>query len=246
MAGSALLRSILNEVRDKKILAPIIRSTLHDPNFKGFTLEVEGWTPRPYDGWLHPSGQATWEVEELVRYLTEPESFSEEEPTLSFVLSVTQGKFWHTFIQRLLLDNGILVQDEVPLRDPLHRRRGHTDGLLSTGELLEIKTASARMIRKLTTATDLRTAKPEYYAQTQDYLDMAQVEHMRYLVMGMEAPFEIAEYIISADSMYQARQRLKYREAIDIAAEIMADREPLPISPLPESRLSLRWGVALH
>jgi hypothetical protein len=249
VAGSAILRNILAEVRERKVLSPIIRSTLHDPKFTGFTLEVEGWTPRAYDGWFHPSTHTTWSVEELVQYLTSPDQIVEEEPELSFVLAVTQGKFWHTFIQRLLLDNGVLVQDEVPLRDPVHRRRGHTDGLLASGELFEFKTASSRSFRKLNSLEALREHTSGYiagyYGQTQDYLDMADAEYMRYLVMCLESPYELAEFVVPADPMFQAKQRLKYREALEMAAEIMQSRpESEPVTPLPTPQLM--WGTPLR
>jgi hypothetical protein len=252
MPDSAVLRGILSEVRDKKILSPIIRSTLHSPSFTGFTLEVEGWTPRAYDGWIHPSTHTTWSVEQLVEYLTHPEALAEEEPELSFVLSVTQGKFWHQFVQHLLLDNGILVQDEVPLCDPVHRRRGHTDGQLANGELFEFKTANSRSFRKLTNLEALRECTSGYiagyYGQTQDYLDMAEVEHMRYLVMCMEPPYEFAEFVVPADPMFQAKQRMKYREAIETAAEVMAEREAVALSsePTPEPSPVLLYGTPLH
>jgi hypothetical protein len=254
MPDSAVLRGILKEVREKKILTPRIRSTLHSPTFKGFDIPVRGWVSRPPDGWWHPSVHATWPAEKLAQYLVEPGAFTEEESPLSFVLSVTQGSFWHEFLQRLLLDDGILIQDEVPLCDPLHRRKGHADGLLANGEMLEIKTASSRAFKKFPDAEALRENQPVYFAQTQDYLDMAEREVMRYLVMCKEPPYEFGEFLVRADSMFQAKQRVKYREAIDIARELMEDRsfpevtsspsEPSPL--IPDPRPVLLYGTPLH
>jgi hypothetical protein len=242
--SSAVLRGILREHRDKKVLSPIIRAALHDPNFKGFPLQVEGWTARPYDGWFHPSTHATKTVDELIDYLTHPENHQpEEHPPLVFVLAVTQGKFWHTFIQRLLLDHGILLQDEVPLIDPTRRRRGHTDGLLANGELLEIKTSSSRSFRKFTNCADLIANEPGYYAQTQDYLDMAEAEYMRYLVMCMESPYEFSEFLVPADGLFQTAQRRKYREAVETAAQGQIYHIPIPT---PEQSSALLYGTPLH
>lgn len=241
---SAVLRGILKDVRDKKILSPIIRGGLADPKFKGFSLQVEGWTPRPYDGWFHPSTHATWDVDKLVDYLTHPERYQpDEHPSLSFVLAVTQGKFWHTFHQRLLLDHGILLQDEVPLVDIPRRRKGHTDGLLANGELLEIKTSSSRSFRKFTDLEGLMTNEPGYYAQTQDYLDMAEAEHMRYLVMCMESPYAFSEFLVPVDGAFQARQRRKYREAVEIAMQ--HHQLPTITAPVPQQS-RLHYGTPLH
>ena len=245
IGNSPVLRGILKDRRDKKILTPIIRTALASPDFQGFTVPVEGYVPRPYDGWFHPSTHATWTTEQLIDYLLHPENHQPDlHPPLSFVLAVTQGKFWHTFYQRLLHDYGhdILVQDEVPLFDPVRRRKGHTDGLLSTGELLELKTASARAFRQFTTIEDLIAKKPEYYAQTQDYLDMAEAEVMRYLVVCMEAPFEFSEFLVSADGTYQAAQRRKYREAVETAAQF----GELPNLSATTARPTLVYGTPLH
>lgn len=205
----------LREISDGKIVVPIIRAALNRPKFKGFSVEVEGWTPRPYDGWFHPSTHATWTTRQLYHYLLDGQDMVEEVPSLLFVLSVTQGKFWHSFIQKLLLANGLMVQDEVPLKDVQHNRKGHTDGLLSNGELFEFKTASERVIRKMTSVEELKNYKPEYYAQTQDYLDMAGYQRMRYFIMSLAAPFPMEEFVVEADPVFQLAQREKYRAALD-------------------------------
>lgn len=215
--SSPLLRGILGDIKSKKVLVPIIRSMLADPKFRGFNLKVEPWQKRKYDGRFHPSSHATWTARQLTYYLTHGDQLIEEKPTPGFVLAVTQGKFWHSFYQKLLLRNGILEQDEVPLHDELHNRTGHTDGRLSNGELLEIKTASSSSFKKLGDVDALKEYSFGYYGQTQDYLDMAGAEIMRYLVVCMESPYPMHEYLVPADGVYQLRQRRKYREAIEAA-----------------------------
>lgn len=207
-------RRVLTDIHDKKILIPTIRAALADPDFAGFTLEIEPWLARAPDGWFHPSTHATWTARQLTYLLSHPEYFVEGTRDLLFVLAVTQGKFWHTFIQHVLLDHHVLVQDEVPLIDPEHNRRGHTDGRLANGELFEFKTASDYVIKKLSTVEDLKEYRPEYWAQTQEYLDMAGVDTMRYLVMTLSSPFPMVEFIVPADHEFQAAQREKYKQVL--------------------------------
>lgn len=204
-------RRMLRETQQGKILTPYIRAALTNPDFTGFQIDVEGWTPRPYDGYFHPSTHSTWTARQLFYYLTDPDSFEPEVPTLLFVLAVTQGKFWHAFVQRLLLRKKLLLQDEVPLKDARYNRKGHTDGLLSTGEGFEFKTMGDRLIKKVKDANDLREHHPDYYAQTQDYLDMSGLVAMRYLVMTLSSPFLMEEFVVLADPVFQAAQREKYR-----------------------------------
>lgn len=210
-------RRMLRELTEGKVIVPIIRAALSNPTFTGFEVPVEGWIPRPYDGWFHPSTHATWTDRQLTYYLTHGAKVPAEQPDLLFVLSVTQGKFWHEFIQRILLQKGIMVRKEVPLRDEIHNRTGHTDGELESGRLFEFKTASERVIRKMTSVEDLKEYKPGYYAQTQDYLDMAGAEEMHYFIMQLSAPFAMEEFIVPADPEFQAAQRAKYRRAIEAA-----------------------------
>jgi hypothetical protein len=210
-------KKTLSNLSSGKIVIPIIRAALHRPSFDGFEVPVEGWTPRPYDGWFHPSTHATWTVRQLWLYLTLGARIPLEEPELLFVLSVTQGKFWHSFVQKLMLDHGIMAKDEVPLKDPVHMRRGHTDGLLDNGELFEFKTASERVLMKIQTVKELKEYKPGYYAQTQEYLDIAGYQRMRYFIMTLAAPFPMEEFVVEADPGFQEQQRLKYRAAIEHA-----------------------------
>jgi hypothetical protein len=235
MSPTPAFRRFLKDVRDEKIITPVIAAMLSKPSFEGFMVPVEDWTPRPYDGWFHPSTHATWNVRQLTYYLTNGAELPEEKPDLMFVLSVTQGKFWHAFIQKLLLDNGVMVKDEVPLRDEEHHRRGHTDGLLSNGQLFEFKTASERVIKKISSLEALKENKPSYYAQTQDYLDMAGAREMRYFVMTLSAPFPMAEYVVPADPRFQAAQRAKYLQAL-LHAEAGTLPEPCCAIRSPESR----------
>lgn len=216
------MRATLREVVEEKLLTPITRATLIDPSFSGFEVPVEAWTPRPYDGWFHPSTHATWTARQLWLYLTEPTHIEIEQMNLTSVFAITQGKFFHEFLQRLWLSNGILKRAEVALVDERHRRRGHMDGELEN-EGLEIKTMNDFKISKLVDAEALREMKPGYYAQTQDYLDMAGLPAMRYFVISTSYPYPIQEFVVPYDELFARAQRKKYRAAIE-AAE--GGREP--------------------
>lgn len=235
MTASPAFRRFMKDVHQSKVITPVIAAMLSQPDFEGFQVPVEDWTPRPYDGWFHPSTHATWNVRQLAYYLQHGGELPIARPELLFVLAVTQGKFWHAFIQKLLLDNGIMEKDEVPLVDEEHHRRGHIDGLLRNGELFEFKTASERVIKKMTSVDDLKEYKPEYYAQTQDYLDMAGAQEMRYFVMSLAAPFPMTEFVVPADPRFQAAQRTKYLMAL-MHAEQGTFPEPCCAVKSPESK----------
>jgi len=236
--GSATFRRFLKDVHSEQILKPAIKASLSNPDFKDFTIDVDGWDTRQYDGWFHPSTHATWSTRQLYHYLVDGENIEPERPELLFVLAVTQGKFWHTLVQTLLADRGILKvnrtvpatasitdQVEVPLVDKKHNRRGHADGRIAVrdDELFEFKTMSDWKLKKIRTVEDIKKLTPEYYAQTQDYLDMAGVGAMRYLIMSLASPFPMEEIVVPADKAFQAAQRQKYLDAIQAAAD---QREP--------------------
>lgn len=210
-------RKMVTEMSRGNLLIPIIRAALYSPDFQGFTLRVESWQDRPYDGWFHPSTHATWTARQLAYYLMQGDKLSTEPPELSFVLAVTQGKFWHEFIQQLLMDKHVMVQKETPVEDLYHHRRGHIDGVLSNGELFEFKTANENASRWMRDVELLKKHKPDYYAQTQDYMDMAKVDRMRYLVFTPAYPFAMEEYVVPADKPFQEAQRDKYTAAIQAA-----------------------------
>jgi hypothetical protein len=202
------------EAREGKLITPYIRAALTSPDFEGFTLQVQGWTSRRYDGYFHPSVHALWTARQLSYYLTHPDELIKEQPELLFVLAVTQGHFWHEFVQHILLRRGILLAKEVPLKDLTYNRKGHADGRLFNGELFEFKTMSERLIKKVKNVEDLKRLHPGYYGQTQDYLDMSGEKAMRYFIMALSSPFPMEEFVVPADPDFQARQREKYREAI--------------------------------
>jgi hypothetical protein len=205
--------------RDDLVLTPITRAALYDPDFKGFMVEVEPFVPRPYDGLFHPSTHSLWTVRQLYLYLVAPHVLDAERMDITGVLAVTSGKFWHRFLQLLWLEDGVMVKDEAPARDYFTNRTGHADGLLRNGECVEIKTINEYQVHKIDSEKILKEKKPQYWAQTQDYLDILGLESMRYFLMHPAYPFPMTEFLVKVDKSYNAIRRSEYRHAIELAEE---------------------------
>jgi hypothetical protein len=233
---SANFSRTLAGLRQKQVIIPVLRAAFSDPSFKGFTVNVDGWNERKFDGWFHPSTHASWTARQLALYLIHGEDVPLERPTMTFVAAVTQGTFWHNLTQRVLMQEGVLrrnpgttgkdsidAQCEIQLVDAEHNRRGHADGRMATcdDELFEFKTINDRSIAKYDFATGEATLKEKnpfgYYSQCQDYLAISGMEKMRYFMMSLASPFPMVEFIVHADERYQAAQKAKYLEALEAA-----------------------------
>lgn len=199
-------------------LAPILHAELMSPSFTGFSIKVEKWTDRPPDGWFHPSTHALWPARKLALYLTHPDKIEEEPDSFERTLAVTQGHFFHTFTGKLFKRNGIMQLLEIPTIDPLHRRKGHMDGLMATHEGWEFKTVNQPfLLKRIVDVASLREYKPGYYAQMQDYMDMLGLTAMRFLMMGVFYPYPMVEFQVMYDEPFQLAQRRKYVEALERA-----------------------------
>lgn len=216
---------LMDSAKQNQVLIPEVHKMLYNPDFTGFDVHAEAWTPKPYDGWFHPSLVSTWTVRQLYLYLVAPGFLEEEHMPLTGVLAVTAGKFWHVFLQRLWLKSKTLIQDEVPVEDPSTNRRGHADGLLTNGEALEIKTINEFQISKVTSEAVLKEKKYAYWTQTQDYLDVLGLDVMRYFLMNPTYPFPMSEFTVRADRGYQTKRRAEYREAMQLAQQFPDHRE---------------------
>lgn len=216
---SAILRSATKAIGEGQILIPLSLSLLADPKFKGFTIKVAPWTNRAYDGKFHPSTHATWTERQLYYYLTDPEHLDDEQMTLNSVLAITAGNFWHLFWQRLWLRHGILQRAELPVHSEELNGTGHIDGLLANFEGLEIKTINDFQLPKIDSIDELKERKPDYYAQTQDYLAWSGLSAMRYFLMSTTVPFPMQEFVVPFDEEFQKAQAEKYRNVQLYAAD---------------------------
>ena len=164
---------------------------------------------------------STWTVRQLYLYLVAPTLLTQERMPMTGVLAVTAGTFWHRFLQLLWLRTGHIVEDEVPVLDEATNRRGHADGILPSGECLEIKTINEFQVVKVIDEESLKEKKFGYWAQTQDYLDILGIDVMRYFIMHPAYPFAMSEFLVKADKRYQAKRRSEYLQALE-----MADKHP--------------------
>jgi hypothetical protein len=224
--------TMISSAQRGEVLTPIVHRKLFDPSFEGFNVLVESFAPRAYDGKFHPSGQSLYSIRQLYLYLTRPEQLSAERMELIGVLAVTAGKFWHNFLQNLWLDDGIMIRQrtdeeadrlginpaEVKVRDDETNRVGHADGELTNGDVVEIKSINDFQVHKVDNELILKEKKPQYWAQTQDYLDILDRESMRYFTIAPSYPYPTKEFVVKADKHYQARRRGEYLRALDMAS----------------------------
>lgn len=223
------VRSAMRGLSKDQILIPTLQIALNDPDFSGFEIKIEPFQARPPDGYFHPSTHATWNVRQLALYLIAPHLIKSEQMELTSVFAITQGHFWHMFIQHVLTTAGPLIDTEVGFVDQELRRTGHMDGLLDIRgqrEGLEIKTINSFKINKVTSERELREHKPEYWAQAQEYLDVFGLPRMRFLLLAPTYPFTMKEFTVEADPVYQERRRAIYHGAIQIAEA--TNKLPLP------------------
>lgn len=231
--GSEFKRAMRSLASDK-ILIPALHAALYSPDFAGFTVPVDPWGERTYDGRFHPSTHASWTVRQLWVYLVAHDLLVPDPFPLTGVLAVTAGSFWHKFVQTIFIDTVLLRQRpdggrvhpaEVKIDDPDHNRAGHADGKLFNGEGLEIKTINGYQVEKIISEEVLREKKPDYWAQTQDYLDVLGLNQMRYLMINPDYPYRMSEFPVRANPYHQQQRRGDYKQAVELAQRYPDVRE---------------------
>ena len=237
MAGERQFRRVLREIIGKEIIIPRLRTFLFDPHFREITIQLDGWSGRPPDGWFHPSTHPSWTERQLYYYLLNPEGVTPEPFELSSVLAITQGTFWHSFLLGIMVEAGILSHNEVYVEDPVLKSRGSMDGLLDVDNLpitepesLELKTMRGSIMQGCPKGPPDDPAKQAwfkikhltYYLQAQEYMRMANIARHRVLIIGIESPFPMIELVVPysfTDAMFTAD---KYKRVI----QAVADRIP--------------------
>jgi hypothetical protein len=229
-----------------EIIIPVVRPLVVQAaeNFGELTVELP--KNRPYDGWFHPSTHPTWDERQLYLYLTEPESLEEDALDEAAHYSAIHGTFWHTFLQTVMLFEGMIVvsnpeatkphdRAELPVRDLKHNTRGHLDGVLNheffpsleVPQGLEIKTLNGFRANDVPEGFPasperiawLREDKPRYYWQAQEYMRMSGLRMQYFLFMGMDYPFPMAEVWLPYDEAEALSVTRKYSRVLGYVAD---------------------------
>lgn len=232
MKQAPAFRKTMASIANGEVVIPIIRAKLWNPDFDSFTIEVEGFKNRPWDGWFHPSTHPTWPERMLYYYLTEHERLVAEPFDTASVMAITQGNFWHTFVQKVLIDAGYLIpppegQKEHGFSDTETRSRGSVDGLSVDSEVFEYKTMmTAKMARiERGAPTDpavlesFKRLAPEYFFQGQEYMRLSGFRRWRGVIQGLEYPFEMREIAMEFDPAAAYGIRDKYRAVLQAVAD---------------------------
>ncbi len=239
MPPSPTFRKLLAGAASGEIIVPVIQAALWNPQFQSFTVQVQGFEDREPDGWFHPSTHPRWPERMLYYYLTEPSRLQGEPFDPASTMAVTQGQFWHSFVERVLLDAGVWTKVEVPFEDPETGSRGHVDGLSDT-EIGEFKTMREMRARKIAKGApddpavveSFRTLVPEYYAQGQEYMRISGYRRWRALILSLEYPFSFREVAMDYDHHFGGQIRDKYMRVRQAAA----DYRPPPPCCAPSSK----------
>lgn len=227
---------MLSAVDKGEVVIPIIRAALFDPTFKSFEVKVRGFEARPPDGYFHPSTHPLWEERMLYYYLAEPERLVGEDFDPHSVMAVTQGHFWHCFIEKVGKDCGLFLTEACPCgckndveygySDPETGARGHVDGRL-VDEVFEFKTMRPAKVAKIPrlTPTDpelvewYRLFQPGYHAQAQEYMRLSGYRRHRTLLLSLDWPYEMREIVIEADDYFAYAVKEKYLRVRQAAAD---------------------------
>lgn len=135
---SPTFRRLLGGVTTGETIIPVVQAALWNPEFKSFDVKVRGFEVRPPDGWFHPSEHPLWPERMLYYYLTEPDKLKGEPFDPASTMAITQGNFWHSLIEQVLLEAGVWKAVEVGVEDADTGARGSMDGI-SDDEVGEFK-----------------------------------------------------------------------------------------------------------
>jgi hypothetical protein len=243
MTQAREFQRLLKGAFSDEVLIPILRALLTNPRFDGFEVPIPDFRPRRPDGWFHPSTHPLWPERMLWWYLVAPERLLDVELDTDGAMATTQGTFWHSFLQHVMLVHGLVLimnpegrfpHDKVEffVSDEEHGARGAMDGVLNPDKLpltvpigLEIKTMRPS---KLNTCPKggpkdparlewLKKKCPEYYAQAQEYLRMSGYTEQRFLFIGIEYPFYMLEISVPfsyGDSQVVVDKYRRVRQAV--------------------------------
>ncbi len=233
---SPRFRSVVKAAHKGEIFVPIFRSYLMEGNFPSFNIESRGWkeNEREPDGWFHPSTHPTMDDRQLYYYMTEPTRMIKEQFDSTSIMAMVAGTFWHAFIQMAGLDIGLITDVEVGVEDETYRSRGSMDGLLSSGDALEIKTMALTKMGNITDVFTFMLKCPEYYAQAQEYLRMSGRDRMVVVLVNTAYPFEMREIHVPYNASAANETCRKYTKVL----QAIADQRPPAACCMPKSKES--------
>lgn len=224
--------------QDTKVV-PLIEAYMRAGRFpKVFTqtFRDEGQERKP-DGFFHPSTHPLMPERMLFYYLTQPEAWIAEELEYENRMAILMGTGVHALIQMCMIDAGILLKpvgtcvacgrphgtkknecDEWGAIDRTLGRRGHTDGILEISMadwgrgLFEFKTINPKACFGLdhNNLEWLKTKKPDYYAQVQDYLDMLGLSKAVIVFAILGFPWKLVEIEVPIDHAFIIQMKAKY------------------------------------
>jgi hypothetical protein len=244
-------RRVLTGAAHGEILVPLLQSIFYQADFSGFTIPINGFSDRPPDGIFHPSTHPTWPSRMLYWYLKEPKRLIRDSWEMPGVLAVTQGSYWHAFLQTIMLRNNLIKnmspdkkypheQAEFFVEDKATGSAGHLDGVLNPDILpipyptgLEIKTINgigmSGMPKTAPESTErlnwLKTKHPVYYAQAQEYLRMSGLPQQRFLFITIDYPFPMNEIVVPYDPPFALSIANKYHQ---VRHAVRLSSPPLP------------------
>lgn len=212
---SLVFRDTLRQISKGDILAPAAKAYLTDPNFKGFTIKVDGIERRPWDGLFHPSEHPLLPERVLYLYLVQPLLLIPEPVDPMSVLSMTAGSIWHSIMGHVLRDELKLVQQlEVKVSCDATGAVGSLDGVIVAPEgyyeIYELKTMKDLRLAKVNSVEDYIRMYPGYYLQAIEYMRMSGYRRERVLLMALTYPFEMREFVIEFDQAISNEVRDKY------------------------------------
>ena len=245
--ASRQFRSVLVGVSNKEVLVPRLRAFFSGvPAFPVVSIPIRRFERREADGWFHPSEHPMWTARQLYYYLVNSTNFHSRELDVVGVLAVTQGVFWHYFIQAVMEDLGLLrVIDskgenswdrvECPVEDKRLRSRGSMDGIINSDnipvlehdESFEFKSMSVNKMSGCPQGPPDAPARlawwkeknPGYYFQSQEYLRLSGLAATRVLIMGIQAPFPMIELRVPYSYTEASKTADKYALAVQGAAD---------------------------
>lgn len=239
--ASPNFRKLLAGAAKGEVIVPLLRTALFDPDFADFNIQVRGFTRRPPDGWFHPSTHPMLNERALYHYLVNPESMIDDIRDPHSVMAVTQGSFWHDFVQHVLLGIGVLQRNPTPSpgmneaewfwKHEATKSRGHSDGLtdpkITFGyeEIFEFKSMSQMRMRHIPKGEPddpqvlraFRKMVPEYHAQGQEYMRLSNRRRWRCVLMAIEYPYPMREITMEYDPFFAGNIAMKYERVLSAA-----------------------------